>query len=123
MATSLPPSNIQDSAAKQKLFFDTYGREPLQFPANDVEVSINFFEKRGFDKEAAVVVAGVLLKQAKLDGLAIDTVLKELEGNNNVVNLNSFVAEVLNNNRSSGSSIGFRVLEITKESQIRNISA
>ena len=122
MTTSLPSSIVQDSAAKQKLFFDTYGREPLQFPANDIEATINFFEKRGFDKEAAVIVAGVLLKQAKLDNLTIDNILKDLEGNNRV-NLNSFVAEVLNNNRSSGSSIGFRVLEITKESQIRNISA
>lgn len=122
MSTNLPPSNIQDSAAKQKLFFDTYGREPLQFPANDVEAAINFFEARGFDKEAAVIVAGSLLKQAKLDDLAISKILKDLESNTGV-NLNSFVAEVLNNNRSPSSSVGFRVLEITKESQIRNISA
>jgi hypothetical protein len=122
MSTSLPPSNIQDSAAKQKLFFDSYGRAPLEFPANDIEATINFFESRGFDKEAAIVVAGSLLKQAKLDNLSISNILKDLEGNNSV-NLNSFVAEILNNNRSSSSSIGFRVLEITKESQIRNISA
>jgi hypothetical protein len=122
MSTSLPPSNIQDSASKQKLFFDSYGREPLQFPADDIEATINFFEKRGFDKEAAIVVAGSLLKQAKIDNLSISDILKDLEGNNSV-NLNSFVAEILNNNRSSSSSIGFRVLEITKESQIRNIAA
>jgi hypothetical protein len=122
MSTSLPPSNIQDSASKQKLFFDSYGREPLQFPADDIEATINFFEKRGFDKEAAIVVAGSLLKQAKIDNLSIGDILKNLEGNNNVT-LNSFVAEILNNNRSPNSSIGFRVLEITKESQIRNIAA
>ena len=122
MSTSLPPSNIQDSAAKQKLFFDSYGKEPLQFPANDVEAAINFFEKRGFDTNAAIIVAGSLLKQAKLDDLAITKILKDL-GDNDNVNLNAFVAEILNNNRSSSSSIGFRVLEITKESQIRNISA
>jgi hypothetical protein len=122
MSTSLPPSNIQDSASKQKLFFDSYGREPLQFPADDIEATINFFEKRGFDKEAAIVVAGSLLKQAKIDNLSISDILKNLEGNNNVT-LNSFVAEILNNNRSPNSSIGFRVLEITKESQIRNIAA
>lgn len=122
MSTSLPPSNIQDSASKQKLFFDSYGREPLQFPADDIEATINFFEKRGFDKEAAIVVAGSLLKQTKIDNLSIGDILKNLEGNNNVT-LNSFVAEILNNNRSSNSSIGFRVLEITKESQIRNIAA
>jgi hypothetical protein len=122
MPTSLPPSDIQDSAAKQKLFFDSYGREPLQFPANEIEATINFFEKRGFDTNAAIIVAGSLLKQAKLDNLVIANILKDLEGNNNV-SLNAFVAEVLNNNRSPNSSIGFRVLEITKESQIRNISA
>lgn len=122
MATNLPSSIIQDSAAKQKLFFDSYGNVPLEFLANEIELTIAFFERKGFDTEAATIVAGTLLRQAKLDNLNIDSILKQLDGANNV-NINAFVAEVINNNRSPSSSIGFRVLEISKESQTRNISA
>lgn len=122
MSTNLPISQIQDSASGQKLFFDSYGREPLAFSANEIESTIAFFEKNGFDRDASVIIAGLLLKQAKLDNLSISTILKGLEGNDNL-NLNAFIAEVLNNNRSPSSSIGFRVSDISKETAARNISA
>lgn len=122
MSTSLPPGLIIDSAGKQKLFFDSYGRQPLEFPANDVEAAINFFEKYGFDKDAAIVVAGSLLKQAKLDGTPIFQILKQLEGDQNV-NINAFVAEILNNNRASSSSVGYRAQQVGKVTQTRNIAA
>lgn len=121
-ASNLPISNIQDSASAQKLFFDSYGKEPLSFPANEIEFTIGFFERNGFDRDAAIIIAGLLLRQAKLDNLPIDKILKDLEGNENL-NLNAFVAEVLNNNRSPSSSLGFRVLDISKETAERNISA
>jgi hypothetical protein len=123
MSTSnLPITEIQDSTYGQKLFFDSYGREPLVFPANDIESTVAFFEKNGFDRDASIIVSSLLLKQAKIDNLSISEILKGLEGNNSL-NLNAFVAEVLNNNRSPSSSIGFRVSDISKEIAVRNISA
>jgi hypothetical protein len=122
MSTNLPPTVILDSAAKQKLFFDTYGRAPLEFPTNDVEAAVNFFETRDFDRDAAIVVAGSLLKQAKLDSIPIFQILKQLEADQNV-NINAFVAEILNNNRSSSSSVGYRAQEVGKINQTRNVAA
>ena len=45
--TNLPPSVKEDSAAATKLFFDTYGQEPLEFAANDVTV---FLKRRDLIK-------------------------------------------------------------------------
>lgn len=122
MSTSLPSTTVVDSAAGTKLFFDQYGTAPLEFAANEVSAAIAFFESRGFDSDAATTTAGALLKQAKIDGSPIfkiiDT-LKVLDG----VQISALVAEILNNNRSSTSTLGYRVVDVTKENQTRNISA
>jgi len=41
--TNLPEKAIQDSAARTRVFFDTYGQEPLQFNATEVDTTIGFF--------------------------------------------------------------------------------
>lgn len=120
--TNLPITNIPDSAAGQKLFFDSYGREPLAFLANDIESTTAFFERNGFSRAASVTIAALLLKQAKLDNLSVSSILKDLE-RNDTITLNGFIAEVLNNNRSPISSIGFRTSDISKETIVRNIFA
>ena len=50
--TNLPAKQLTDSAAKTKLFFDTYGAAPLEFNATEVDATLGFFESRGFSKEA-----------------------------------------------------------------------
>jgi hypothetical protein len=40
--TNLPAVEINDSAARTKLFFDTYGQEALEFNATEVDATINF---------------------------------------------------------------------------------
>lgn len=122
MISSLPQTNKTDSAAGTKLFFDTYGKEPLEFLANEVAAAIGFFESKGFDTDAATSVASILLKQAKLENIPvfqiIDT-LKAFEG----IEISAVVAEILNNNRPTTSTLGYKFVDVEKQNQIRNIAA
>lgn len=122
MSTNLPSPNVQDSAQSTKLFFDQYGKEPLQFSANDVEAAIGFFQSRGFDRDAAEITSMVILKQANLDGLPVFKLLDTL-GNLDNLEISALVGEILNNNRPSSSTLGFRNVGVTKDPQVRNIAA
>lgn len=119
--TNLPPRQINDSAAGTKLFFDSYGRDPLEFSANDVSATIGFFESKGFASDAALVVSTVLLKQAKLDGTPVFKILDTLKDFNGL-QLSQLVGEILNNNRTATSTLGFRATQVNPN-QTRNISA
>ena len=119
--TNLPSTPIDDSAAGTKLFFDSYGQQPLEFNANDVTASIGFFESKGFDNDAALVVSTVLLRQAKIDGTPIFKILDTLKGFDSL-QLSQLVGEILNNNRLPISTLGFR-LTTQSPNQSRNISA
>jgi hypothetical protein len=120
--TNLPSVPIEDSAASTKLFFDTYGREPLQFNVNDAEAAIAFFTGRGFDSDAAIITASTLLTQAKLDEVPIFQLLDTLKGLT-AIELNFLIAQILNNNRGATSTLGFRSQTSINANQIRNISA
>jgi hypothetical protein len=122
MPTSLPVPTIQDSGAATKLFFDTYGKNPLEFTANDVDATTGFFTSKGFDKDAAQSTALILLKQAKTDKIPVFQILdtlKVLTG----IQLSALVGEILNNNRGPSSTLGFKVKSVEKENQTRNIYA
>lgn len=119
MATNLPSVVNQDSAVGTKLFFDNYGVEPLEFNATDVSAATAFFEKRGFGQEAAIVVATTILKQAKLDNVPLFKLLDSL-GDYPNINISSLVGEILNNNRTPISTLGFRTKPVTPL-QVRNI--
>jgi hypothetical protein len=122
LTSNLPPVNKSDSAAGTKLFFDTYGNEPLEFLAAEVSAAISFFSSKGFDNIAATQTAAILLKQAKLDGISIFNILDKLSGFD-TVKLNSLVAEILNNNRFPTSTLGFVTMSVEKQNQTRNIFA
>ena len=119
--TNLPSIAVEDSAAGTKLFFSTYGEEPLEFNANDVNSTVSFFENNGFEKDAALTVSTVLLKQAKLDGTPIYQILQGLSQFDGL-GLSRVVGEILNNNRSPTSTLGFRTPDV-KVTQSRNIAA
>jgi hypothetical protein len=122
MATSnLPPKQIEDSAAGTKLFFDTYGEQPLEFNATEVDACISFFKKKGFDEDASLVISSVLLRQAKIDGTAIFTLLDTLTGFDNL-DLSALVSEILNNNRIPTSTLGFKT-PVVQSDISRNIAA
>ena len=121
MATNLPIEQIEDSAAGTKLFFDSYGEAPLEFSANDVDTTIAFFTGKGFEKDSALVISTVLLKQAKLEGIPVTQILdtiKQFETSE----LSQLVAEIVNNNRIPTSTLGFRTEPIVPN-QSRNIAA
>ena len=120
--TNLPSVIIEDSAASTKLFFDVYGREPLQFNTNDAEAALGFFTSRGFDSDAAIITSSTLLKQAKLDEVPIFQLLDTLKGLTSI-ELNFLIAQILNNNRGATSTLGFRSQPNVKSNQIRNIAA
>jgi len=119
--TNLPARQIEDSAAGTKLFFDSYGQDPLEFNANDVSASIGFFESKGFANDAALVVSTVLLKQAKIDDTPIFEILDTLKDFNGL-QLSQLVGEILNNNRTPTSTLGFRTSGVNPN-QTRNIVA
>jgi hypothetical protein len=120
--TNLPLPEVTDSAENTKVFFDTYGIADLEFNAVDVDSAVAFFTSRGFAQDAALITASVILKQAKIDDMPVrqllDT-LKTFEG----IQLSALVAEILNNNRTAISTLGFRQ-RYSKPDQIsRNIAA
>ena len=119
--SNLPPQQIEDSAAGTKLFFDSYGQGPLEFNSNDVDVTLGFFEKKGFSSESARVLSATLLKQAKIDGTPIGKILDSLKGVDQL-ELSQLVGEILNNNRAAISTLGFRTPDV-KVTQSRNIAA
>ena len=49
--TNLPAKQLTDSAAKTKLFFDTYGTAPLEFNATEVDATIGFLKAEDFQKK------------------------------------------------------------------------
>jgi hypothetical protein len=119
--TNLPSQIVEDSGAGTKLFFNNYGQETLEFNANDVNSTVSFFESKGFEKDAALVVSTVLLKQAKLDGTPIYQILQGLSQFDGL-GLSQVVGEILNNNRTPTSTLGFRTPNV-KVTQSRNIAA
>ena len=123
MRTNLPvPQSSSDSGAKTKLFFDEYGQQPLELNANDVEAAIGFFQTNGFDRDAAEITAAVLLRQAKLESVAVFKIIDQLKGLDGL-QLSALVGEILNNNRPSSSSLGFKAKNSDDEFKTRNIGA
>jgi len=119
MSTNLPAKNLNDSAAKTRLYFDNYGKKPYEFRAVDVDATISFFTKRGFSDEAAVTSSNVLLRQAKLENVSINTILDQLKSFEQT-EMSQLVAEILNNNRPATSTLGFRQT-IESVSKQRNV--
>ena len=123
MRTNLPaPTSSTDSSAKTKLFFDEYGQSPLEFNANDVEAAVGFFQSKGFDRDAAEITAAVLLRQAKLESMPVFKIIDQLETMDGL-KLSALVGEILNNNRPSSSSLGFKMANSNDEFKTRNIGA
>lgn len=122
MSTNLPNQIKDDSAAGTKMFFDSYGQEPLEFNASEVDAAYSFFTAKGFSEEASLTVSSVLLKQAKLDGSPIFEILDTISGYD-TASLSRLVGEILNNNRIKTSTLGFRTDPVNPEQITRNISA
>jgi hypothetical protein len=101
-------------------FFNKYFTKKLSFPSNQVDAVVGFFTKRGFDQTAAISTSTILLEQAKIDNVNVFQLLDTLKGLNEI-QLSSVVAEVLNYNRDSTSSLGFKRTETVEKLEKRNI--
>ena len=104
-------SNKKTSDEKVKKLFGEYFTGTQNFPSNEVDAVVGFFENRGFEKVAAVSTATTLLSQARLDNVKVFELLDTLKGLE-AVQLSAVVAQVINYNRPSTSTIGF-----TRDSQ------
>lgn len=114
------PNKPKTSEGKTTEFFDKYFTKKLSFPSNEVDAVIGFFLKRGFDNGAAQSTSTVLLEQAKIDNINVFTLLDTLKGLDEI-QLSTVVAEVLNYNRDSTSSVGFRRPQTVDKIEKRNI--
>jgi hypothetical protein len=121
MPTNLPSPNKLDSAEATKLYFNRYGTGPVEFLANEVTATVSFFESKGFANDAAISSAAVILDQAKADGIPVFEILDTLETFDQI-SLSGLVSEILNNNRPSTSSLGYRDPTISASTEIRNIA-
>lgn len=118
--TNLPLSTSNDSSESVKQFFDKYYQNTVSFPAAQIDATVGFFLKRGFDTDSGRSTAIVLLNQARADGVEIFQLLDTMKSLTDV-QLSQVVAQVLNAYRESTSLLGIRVAPVVNEFEARNI--
>ena len=103
-----------------KQFYNQYYTGFINFPSNEVDAVIGFFQSRGFEKTSAIAVGTAILQQAKIDDVnvfeLIDTLKKQ-----DTVQLSNVVTEILNYNRQKISSLGYKVDQSQNKLETRNI--
>jgi hypothetical protein len=119
--TNLPKPSFTDSAERTRLFFDNFDQQPLEFNAVEVDAAIAFFQGQGFQDDAALITAATVLKQAKLDEIPVKQLLDTL-GDLDGFKLSALIGEILNNNRSPISTLGYRDVRPDDNEITRNIS-
>ena len=117
LPTSIPPRGSDKDVVQ---FFDKYFTRTLNYPSNEVDAVVGFFENRGFEKTASIAVSTVLLQQAKIDDIKTFRLLDTLKGLTEV-QLSAIVTEILNFNRSKTSTLGYRISDSVSKLEERNI--
>ncbi len=117
---NLPLETIADSTTEVKQFFDKYYTTSISFPSNQIDATVGFFMKNGFDEQSAKSTAIVLLNQARIDQVSIFQLLESLKPLTDV-QLSQVVAQILNSYRESTSLLGYRIAPIVDEYESRNI--
>ena len=92
-------------------YYKNFYETDISYNPEEIDATIGYFLKRGFDKVAAINTASVILQQAKIDKLNVQQLLDTLSGVTDV-QLSVIVAQILNINRSKTSAIGFAKKEI-----------
>ena len=114
------PKKETTSEGRTTEFFDKYFTKKLEFSTNEVDAVVAFFEKRGFDRSAAISTGSILLQQAKLDDIKVFVLLDTLKDFNET-KLSAVVAEVLNYNRINTSTLGFKSNAVVDTLEKRNV--
>jgi hypothetical protein len=120
MINNLPSTTSTDSSSEVRSFFDKFFLHEVSFPAAEIDVTVSFFLKRGFDITASRSVAIVILNQARNDNVNIFKLIDTLKGLTDV-QLNQVVAEVLNSYREKTSVMGYRIATVTDTFEYRNV--
>lgn len=119
--TNLPK---QESTATvfndSRVYFNSFGQPGQEFSGPEVDAAIGFLEQRGFSRDASVMTAMVLLQQARQDNYPVFELLDTLKGFNSL-DLSALVGQILNQNRSQISRLGFRTSPSINETRERNI--
>jgi hypothetical protein len=116
MASNLP----QQSAGDVKNFFDNLIKNEVTFPAAEIDATVGFFLKRGFDQTSANATSIVLLSQARNDGVPVFSLVDKLKGLTDL-QLTQVIAQVLNAEREGTSLLGYRVETVVNTYEARNI--
>jgi len=114
------PAKTGDSATSVKQFFDQYYTKPFEFSSNEVDATVGFFAKRGFDEVSSTSVATIVMQQAKIDNVKIFELLDTLGGFDDI-QLSTVITEILNYNRAKISTLGYKVDQATNKLETRNI--
>jgi hypothetical protein len=105
-----------------KQFFDTYFNNTVSFPAAEIDATVAFFTKRGFDSSSASSTAIIMLNQARIENVSVFSLLEKLKGLTDV-QLSQVVAQILNAYRENTSLLGYRTAVQTDTFEARNILA
>jgi hypothetical protein len=105
--TNLPTATTGDSSELVRQFFDKFYQTTVSFPAAQIDATVAFFLKRGFDDDSARSTAIVLLNQARIDNVEIFQILDTMKGLTDV-QMSQVVAQILNAYRESTSLLGIR---------------
>ena len=113
MSTNLPNSSV-------KTIFNSSQTKAFSFPASEIDATVAFFQKRGFDQSSSSSVAITLLHQARVENVNVFTLLDTLKGLTDV-QLSQVVAQVLNSSRDKTSLLGYRIAPLANTYEARNI--
>ena len=119
MAPDLPVST-QSTDQRVVSFFDNYFEKKVEYASNDFDAVTGFFVKRGFDPQASIALAQLLLTQAKIDGIKVFQLIDTLKGLSEI-QLSKVVTEVLNFNRDKTSRLGYATQNPQNKFETRNI--
>jgi len=118
--TNLPSSDVVDSSTIVKQFFDKFYQRQQSFPAAEIDATIAFFQKRGFDPNSAKSTAIVLLNQARVDNVSVFSLLDNLKGLTDL-QLGQVISQILNGYRENTSLLGYRIAPTSNPFESRNI--
>ena len=120
MTTGNLPIDKTTGLISTKQFFDNYFQNPVSFPAAEIDATIAFFTKRGFDISSSRSTAIVMLNQARVETVSVFSLLEKLKGLTDV-QLSQVVAQILNAYREKTSLLGYRTALDTDAYESRNI--
>ena len=122
MTTGNLPISTTTGQVSTKQFFDSYFQNPVSFPSAEIDATVAFFTKRGFDSSSASSTAIVLLNQARIENVSVFSLLEKLKGLTDI-QLSQVVAQILNAYRENTSLLGYRTAVQTDTFEARNILA